>query len=133
MLVFARAGLLVPAKRIRNTVDIVFTLRKGFIAAISVIAIVAGLLGRVLVAVDVDDGRADGNGYEDEEPREAAYRPRFRHPRDDGGRTPYAKRLIIVAAADLLSFSNPARVDGDCPDRSKAAASRFRLSNRLFV
>lgn len=30
VIVFARTGLLVPAKRIRNTVDIVFTLGKGF-------------------------------------------------------------------------------------------------------
>lgn len=51
---------------------------------ITISAIVASR--RVLVvAVDVGDRRADGNGYEDEEPREAAYRPRFRHPRNDGG------------------------------------------------
>jgi len=66
------------------------------IAAISITAIVASQI-RVLVAVDVGDRRADGNGYEDKEPREAAYRPRPRHPRDDGGRTPRTKRFITVA------------------------------------
>lgn len=30
VLIFARTALLIPAKRIRNTVDIVFTLGKGF-------------------------------------------------------------------------------------------------------
>ena len=52
--------------------------------AITITAIVASR--RVLVVVvDVGDRRADGNGYEDEEPREAAYRPRLRHPREDDG------------------------------------------------
>lgn len=49
-------------------------------ANLTITAIVASR--RVLV--EVADRRADGNGYEDEEPRDAAYRPRLRHPRDGG-------------------------------------------------
>lgn len=96
------------------------------IAAISVTAIVASQ-ERVLVAVDVvGDGRADGNRYEDEEPREAAYRPRPRHPRDDGGRTPRTKRFILTGAADLPSFSGSREIE--TADYSRAATSRFRQS-----
>lgn len=39
---------------------------------------------RCRVLVDVGNRRADGNRHEDEEPREAAYRPRPRHLRDGG-------------------------------------------------
>lgn len=68
--------------------------------AIAITAIVASR--RVLVPVDVGDRRADGNGYEDEESREAAYRPRLRHPRDDGGQTPRPERFITKTAARLI-------------------------------
>lgn len=134
VIVFARAGLLVPAKRIRNTVDIVFTLGEGFVAAIRVNAIVASH-GQVLV--DVGDRRADGNGYEDEEPREAAYRPRPRHPRDDdGGCEPRTKRFITAAGRLIVIFGSREREERpeisrpaatDRPDRSpKVATSRSR-------
>lgn len=52
--------------------------RKNSVYCLTITTIVASR--RVLV--DVGDRRADGNGHEDEEPREAAYRPRLRHPRD---------------------------------------------------
>lgn len=101
------------------------------IAAINVTAIVAPQ-GRVLVAVDVDDGCADGNGHEDKEPREAAYRPRPpRHPRDDG-RTKLFIIIIIITAAtaavDLLSF--PVRVDRSIARRPPHHHSREFFSLR---
>jgi len=70
------------------------------IAAITVTAFVASRR-RVPAVVDVGDRRADGNGYEDEEPHDAAYRPRLRHPRNDGGRT---KRFITVAGRFIVIF-----------------------------
>lgn len=86
------------------------------IAVISVTAIVASQR-RILVAVDVGDRRADGNGYEDEEPREAAYRPRPRHPRNDGGHTPRTKRSITIGQLVVIFGSRKKRPD--CPvDRS---------------
>lgn len=89
------------------------------IAAISVTAIVASQR-RVFVAVDIGDRHADGNGYEDEK-FEAAYRPRPRHPRNDGEQTP---RFIITTVADLLSFPD---LPTDSPGR-KLTTSRFRQS-----
>lgn len=73
--------------------------------AITIIAIVASR--RVLVAIDVGDRRADGNGYEDEEPREAAYRPRLRHPRDNDGQTPRPERFITKTAGRLVVIFGP--------------------------
>lgn len=89
--------------------------------AITITAIVASR--RILVAVDVGDRRADGNGYEDEEPREAAYRPRLRHPRDDDGQTPRPERFITKTAGRLVVIFGP-RHGTIRSYRSKAAASR---------
>lgn len=88
---------------------------------INITAIVASR--RILVVVDVGDRRADGNGYEDEEPREAAYRPRLRHPRDDGGQAPRPERFITKTAGRLIVIFGP-RHGTIRSDRSKAATSR---------
>lgn len=89
--------------------------------AIVITAIVASR--RVLVAVDVGDRHVDGNGYEDEEPREAVYRPRLRHPRDDGGQTSRPERFITKTAGRPVVIFGP-RHGTIRSDRSKAATSR---------
>jgi len=97
------------------------------IAPITVIAIVASQ-GRILVAVDVGDRRADGNGYENEESCEAAYRPCPRHPRDDDGHTPRTKRFITIGQLIVIFGSCEKRPEivrpTDRPDCSKATTSR---------
>lgn len=80
--------------------------REGFVTAIAIATVVASQRWVPVVAVaGVADRRADGNGYEDEEPREAAYRRRFRHPRDDdAGSTPRPKAFITVAGRLIVIF-----------------------------